>query len=151
MIVLVGVRPEEISEWDRGPLTPAAAISFAASAEAQANTIEPVIDQARRLAARGADVVVLVDTLDGLHDHAVRKTLAAARNIVDGGSLTLIGTASAGIGGETTVIALDAELASTGRFPAVDLVGSGTIRPELLVGDQGAEAIVRARTEAGND
>ena len=150
MIVLIGVRPEEISEWDRRPLTPAAAVSFAASAEAQANTIEPVIDQARRLAARGADVVVLVDTLDGLHDHAVRKTLAAARNIVGGGSLTLIATASAGIGGETTVIALDAELASTGRFPAVDLVASGTIRPELLVGEAGAEAIARARSEAGD-
>jgi len=148
MVVLVGVRPEEISEWSRGPLTPAAGISFAASAEAQANTIEPVIDQARRLAARGADVVVLIDTLDGLHEHAVRKTLAAARNIVDGGSLTLIATASAEVGGETTVIALDAELASTGRFPAVDLVASGTIRPELLVGEAGAEAIARARSEA---
>ena len=151
MVVLVGVRPEEISEWDRGPITPAAAISFAASAEAQANTIEPVIDQARRLAARGADVVVMVDTLDGLHEHAVRKTLAAARNILDGGSLTVIATASAGIGGETTVIALDAELASTGRFPAVDLVASGSIRPELLVGEAGAEAIARARSEAGED
>jgi transcription termination factor Rho len=151
MVVLVGVRPEEISEWDRGPLTPAAGISFAASAEAQANTIEPVIDQARRLAARGADVVVLVDTLDGLSEHVARKAMAAARNIVDGGSLTVIATASAPIGGETTVIALDAELASTGRFPAVDLVASGTIRPELLVGEAGAEAIARARSEAGDD
>jgi transcription termination factor Rho len=151
MVALIGVRPEEISEFQRGPLTLAAGISFAASAEAQGNTIEPVIDQARRLAARGADVVVLVDTLDGLHEHAVRKTLAAARNIVDGGSLTVIATASAGIGGETTVIALDLELASTGRFPALDLVASGTIRPELLVGEAGAEAIARARSEAGQD
>jgi transcription termination factor Rho len=151
MVVLVGVRPEEISEWDRGPITPAAGISFAASAEAQANTIEPVIDQARRLAARGADVVLLVDTLDGLHEHAARKALAAARNIVDVGSVTVIATASAEIGGETTVIALDVELASTGRFPAVDLVASGTIRPELLVGEAGAEAIARARAEAADE
>jgi transcription termination factor Rho len=148
MVVLAGVRPEEVSEWDRGPLTLTAGISFAASADAQANTIEPVIDQGRRLAARGADVVVMVDTLDGLHEHAVRKTLAAARNIVQGGSLTVIATASAEIGGETTVVALDAELASTGRFPAVDLADSGTIRPELLIGEEGAEAIAGARIEA---
>jgi transcription termination factor Rho len=46
------------------------------------------------------------------------------------------------------VIALDARLASTGRFPALDLTASGTIRPELLVGEAGAEAIARARAEA---
>jgi transcription termination factor Rho len=149
IVVLAGVRPEEISEWSRGPLAPAAAISFAASADAQGNTIEPVIDQARRLAARGADAVVLIDTLDGIPASMARKVLAAARNIVDGGSLTVIATAGAPIGGETTVIALDASLASTGRFPAVDLVASGTIRPELLVGEAGAEAIARARSEAG--
>jgi len=74
--------------------------------------------------------------------------MAAARNIVDGGSLTVIATASAPIGGETTVIALDARLASTGRYPALDLVKSGTLRPELLVGDPGAEAIQTARREA---
>jgi transcription termination factor Rho len=92
--------------------------------------------------------VVLIDTLDGLPPHLARKALAAARNIVDGGSLTVIATASAPLGGETTVIALDAALASTGRFPAVNLVASGTLRPELLVGDAGAEAIARARREA---
>ncbi len=147
-VALAGVRPEEIPEWGRGPIEPTAAVSFAASQDAQDQTVELVIDQARRIAARGAHAVVLVDTLDGLHPHAARKTLAAARNIVDGGSLTVIATASEPIGGETTVIALDASLASTGRFPAVDLAASGTIRPELLVGDAGAEAIARARREA---
>jgi transcription termination factor Rho len=39
-------------------------------------------------------------------------------------------------------------LAGTGRFPAIDLVHSGTVRPELLVGDDGAEAIARARASA---
>jgi len=46
------------------------------------------------------------------------------------------------------VIALDGALASTGRFPALDLAASGTIKPELLVGEAGAEAIARARAEA---
>jgi transcription termination factor Rho len=147
-VVLAGVRPEEISEWQHGPVAPAAAVSFAASADAQAQTVERVVDQARRLAARGAHAVVLIDTLGGIQPHAARKLLASARNIADGGSLTVIATAPEPLGGETTVIALDPVLASTGRFPAVDLLGSWTIRPELLVGDAGAEAIARARMEA---
>jgi len=147
-IVLSGVRPEEIAEWQAGGIEPAAAVSFAASPDAQAQTIERVVDQARRLAARGSHAVVLVDTLSGLPPHAARKLLASARNIAGGGSLTVIATASESLGGETTVIAMDPVLATTGRFPALDLLGSWTIRPELLVGDAGAEAIARARMEA---
>ena len=52
------------------------------------------------------------------------------------------------LGGETTIIALDRTLTRTGRFPALDLVNSGTLRPELLVGDAGAQAIAKARAEA---
>jgi transcription termination factor Rho len=148
---LAGVRPEEIPGWGDGAIEPTAAVSFAASPDAQGNAVELVIDQARRIAARGVHAVVLVDTLDGLHPHAARKALASARKIVDGGSLTVIATASAPIGGETTVIALDAVLASTGRFPALNLAASGTIRAELLVGEAGAEAITRARAEALED
>ena len=74
--------------------------------------------------------------------------MAAARNIVDGGSLTVIATASQPLGGETTVIALDAELTSARRFPALDLPASGTLRPELLVGEAGADAIAQARADA---
>ena len=147
-LVLAGVRPEEITEWQRGPTPPAAAVSFAASADAQAQAVERVVDQGRRLAARGTHAVVLIDTLDGMQLHTARKLLASARNIDGGGSLTVIATAAEPLGGETTVIALDPVLASTGRFPAVDLIASGTIRPELLVGDAGAEAIARARSEA---
>ncbi len=147
-LVLAGVRPEEIAEWQQGPLAPAAAVSFAASADAQAQTLERVVDQARRLAARGSHAVVLIDTLGGMQPHAARKLLAAARNVAGGGSLTVIATAPEPMGGETTVIALDPVLASTGRFPALDLLASWTLRAELLVGDAGAEAIARARLEA---
>ncbi len=147
-LVLAGVRPEEITEWQEGPVAPAAAVSFSASADAQAQTLEHAVDQARRLAARGSHAVVLIDTLSGIQPHAARKLLASARNIAGGGSLTVIATAAEPLGGETTVIALDQVLASTGRFPALDLIASGTLRPELLVGDAGAEAIARARTEA---
>ena len=95
--------------------------------------------------------MLLIDSLDGLPTLAARKTLAAARNIVGGGSLTVIATATEPLGGETTVIALDAALASTGRFPAIDLLRSGTIRPERLVGEAAAEAIARARIEAADE
>jgi transcription termination factor Rho len=147
-LVLAGVRPEEITEWQEGPVAPVAAVSFAASADAQAQTVERAVDQARRLAARGSHAVVLIDTLAGIQPHAAHKLLASARNIAGGGSLTVIATAAEPLGGETTVIALDPVLASTGRFPALDLLASGTIRPELLVGEAGAEAIARARMDA---
>ncbi|HEX3391038.1 MAG TPA: Rho termination factor N-terminal domain-containing protein [Solirubrobacteraceae bacterium] len=147
-LVLAGARPEEIAEWQEGPLTPAATLSFAASTDAQGLAVEAAVETAKRLAARGADAVVLIDTLAGLHPHSARKALAAARNLKEGGSLTVIATAAHSLGGETTVIALDPLLAGTGRFPALDLVHSGTLRPELLVGEDGAEAIARARQES---
>ena len=144
-LVLAGVRPEETGDW---PLEPAAAVSFAASADAQAQAVEQAVEQGRRVAARGGDAVVLVDTLEGLPPAAARRALAAARNIVDGGSLTVIATAGAPLGGETTVVALDAGLTALGRFPALDLEGSGVLRADLLVGDAGAEAIAKARADA---
>ena len=147
-LVLAGVRPEEISDWEDGGPAAAAATALGTSADSQAQAIERVIEQARRVAARGRDAVVLVDGLDGLNAPAARKVLASARNLVDAGSLTIVATATEPVGGETTVIALNRELTSTARFPAVDLVASGTIRPELLVGDAGAEAIAKARLEA---
>ena len=146
-VVLAGVRPEEASEWRDGPVTPTAAVTFAGSPDAQAQAIEQAIEQGRRVAARGGDAVVLVDSLEYVAPAAARRALAAARNITDGGSLTVIATAPAAVGGETTVVALDATLTALGRFPALDLAQSGTLRPELLVGDAGAEAIAKARAE----
>jgi transcription termination factor Rho len=147
-VALAGVRPEELGEWAEAQVKPGAAVSFAASTEAQDNAVELVVDQARRLAARGSDAVVLIDTLDGLHPLSARKALASARKLRDGGSLTVIATSSEPLGGETTIIALDAVLANSGRFPAVDLLASGTLRPELLVGVKGAQAIAKERVKA---
>ncbi|TMK38322.1 MAG: transcription termination factor Rho [Actinobacteria bacterium] len=147
-LVLAGVRPEEVAEWREGPVAPVAALTLAASAEAQAQAIERAAETTRRVAARGEHAVLLIDSLEAVHPPAARKALAAARNVVDGGSLTVIATADRPLGGETTVIALDLALTSTGRLPALDLVASGTLRPELLVGDAGAEAIAQARAAA---
>jgi transcription termination factor Rho len=146
-VVLTGARPEEIGEWQAGPVEVAAALNLAASADAQSQALERAIDNAKRVAARGGDAVVLVDSLDGVHPAAARKALAAARNLADKGSLTVIATAEEQLGGETTVITLDAELAASGRYPALDLLASGTLRPELLIGESGAKAIAAVRAE----
>jgi transcription termination factor Rho len=147
--VLAGVRPEEVAEWQElVPGGPVSAQSFAASADAQAQGVEQAIEQGRRVAARGGDAVVLVDSLEYVSPAAARRALAAARNLTTGGSLTVIATAPAPVGGETTVVALDAALTGAGRFPALDLVRSGTLRPERLVGEEGARAIAQARAEA---
>jgi transcription termination factor Rho len=148
-IVLAGARPEEIGRWQQDEKhTPAAALSFAASADSQGQAVERAIDAAKRVAARGGHAIVLIDSLDALHPHAARKALAAARKLREGGSLTVIATAAEPLGGESTVIALDVALTSTGRQPILDLAASGTLRPELLVGEDGATAILKARAEA---
>ena len=147
-VVLTGVRPEEIAQWQEGPVAPAAALSFAASADSQSQAVERALDAAKRVAARGGDAVVLIDSLDALPSQAARRALAAARNLSEAGSLTVIATATAPIGGETTVIALDAALTATGGQPILDLVSSGTLRPDLLVGEDGAQEIIKARAAA---
>ena len=146
LVVLAGVRPEEAGDWMQP--APATSVTFAASPDAQAQAVDQVVEQGRRVAARGGDAIVVVDTLEYLPPHQARKALAAARNIADGGSLTVIGTAPAPFGGESTVVALDGQLTALGRFPALDLAGSGTLRADALVGEAGAEAIAKARAES---
>jgi transcription termination factor Rho len=147
-VVLSGVRPEELGDWAAAGIEPVASVTLGASADAHGQAIERAIETAKRIAARGGHAVVLIDGLDGAHPPVARKALAAARAIRDGGSLTIVAVSSQPLGGETTVVALDAGLASTGRFPALDLLSSGTLRPELLVGDAGADAIAQARAAA---
>jgi transcription termination factor Rho len=149
-VVLAGSRPEEIADWQEGRdgvPAPVAALSFAASADAQGQAVERAVEAAKRVASRGGHALLAIDGLDGLHPPAARKTLAAARNLRDGGSLTVIATAARPFGGETTVIALDAALVGSG-LPILDLAASGTLKPELLVGEDGASAIAQARAGA---
>jgi transcription termination factor Rho len=147
-LVLTGVRPEEAAEWKVGPVEPAAGLTLAASGDAQGQALERAVETAQRIAARGGHAALLVDTLDAIAPATARKALAAARAIVDGGSLTIIATATQPVGGETTVIGLDAVRTAARNFPALDLATSGTLRPELLVGEAGADAIAAARGEA---
>jgi transcription termination factor Rho len=146
LVVLAGVRPEEVGDWAEP--VPVASVSFAGSADAQAQAIEQAVEQGRRVAARGGDAVVVIDTLEYVQPQLARRALGAARNIVDGGSLTIIATAPLPFGGESTVVALDATLTALRHFPALDLAGSGTLRADALVGEAGADAIAKARVEA---
>jgi transcription termination factor Rho len=148
LVVLAGVRPEEVADWSQGEPAPLSTHSFAASPDAQAQAVEQAVEQGRRVAARGGDAVVVIDTLEWLAPQAARRALAAARNLDGGGSLTVVATAPAALGGETTVITLDAQLTGLRRFPALDLAASGTLRQELLVGRAGSEAIAAARADA---
>jgi transcription termination factor Rho len=144
-LVLLGTRPEEVADWEAGPIAPAAALTFAASADAQGQALEHAIETAKRLASRGTNALVAIDSLDGVHPHVARRALAAAKKIEGSGSLTIIATASKPFGGESTVIALDAVRGGIGGFPVLDLLQSGTLRPDALVGEDGAHAIVNAR------
>jgi transcription termination factor Rho len=146
-LVLLGARPEEIGEWQEGPLQPAAALTFAASADSQGQALEQAIEVAKRVAAREGDAVVLIDGLDGVHPQTARKALAAARNLREGGSLTIVATAARPFGGESAVIALQ-QTRGPGGEPVLDVAHSAALRPELLVGETGAKAIAKARAQA---
>ena len=107
-VVLAGVRPEEVAEWQSGPAAPAAAVTLrrlrrrAGPGRRAGGRAGPPRRRARRRRRRDR-------RLARVRPPAVaRRALAAARNIADGGSLTVIATAPAPLGGETTVIALDA-------------------------------------------
>ena len=146
-VVLAGNRPEEAPLWAEAGLEPAGAAPLGASPEAQAQAVEQALEPAKRIAARGGNAVLVVDSLEQVAPLAARRVLAAARNVPDGGSLTVVAAAQLPLGGETTIIALDGVLTALRRFPAVDLAASGTLRPELLVGEAGADAIAKARAE----
>jgi len=142
-VVLAGVRPEEIGEWGEG-IAPVATSPLGSSADSQGQSVEQAVEQGRRVAARGGDAVVVLDTLEQVGLQVARRLTAAARNLADAGSLTVVATVREPIGGETTVVRLDPLLAATGRFPAVSPVQSHTMRSELLVGEKAAN---KAREE----
>ena len=141
-LLAVGVRPEELSEYKQLEHANASGLSFAASADAQEAAVEQAAERGRRIALRGGDSVLLIDTLDGLGAGAARRTMASARNLRGAGSLTVIATARAPLGGETTLISL----LTDGDFPSLDAAASGTLRPELLAAPAAAKPARKPRT-----
>ena len=80
-LLAVGVRPEELSEYKEIANATSSGLPFAASGEAQEAAVEQAAERGRRIALRGGNAVLLIDTLDGLSPAAQRRTMVAARNL----------------------------------------------------------------------
>ena len=169
MVVLVDERPEEVTDFQRTTSGEVIASTFDRPAEDHTTIAELAIERAKRLVELGTDVVVLLDgitrlgraynlaapasgrILSGGVDSAAlyppKKFFGAARNIEDGGSLTILATALIETGSKMDEVIFE-EFKGTGNmelrlrrdladkriFPAIDPVASGTRREELLLG-----------------
>jgi transcription termination factor Rho len=88
-IVLAGVRPEELVEWESAGL-PVVGGSFDRSVEAQAQAAELAVERGKRQVERGGHAVVVIDALDGLPSGARRRLFGAGRATEEGGTLTVL-------------------------------------------------------------
>jgi transcription termination factor Rho len=95
-VVLVGVRPEEVTEWRRLDGLSVLGGSFDRSPETQAQAAELAAERAKRLVERGHHAALLIDSLDALPAAAQRRVFGAARATEEGGTLTVVATADAG-------------------------------------------------------
>lgn len=132
-VVLVGVRPEEVTDWARETDVPVTGGSFYRSIEAQAQAAELAVERAKRLAERGGDAVVVIDSLESLAPGVSRRVFGSARNLEEGGSVTVI--AATGMAWEaqrqaSTRIGLDPP--EKAGEPRISDARSGTLRADLL-------------------
>ena len=169
MVVLVDERPEEVTEMQRTVKGEVIASTFDRPAEDHTTVAELAIERAKRLVELGYDVVVLLDSITrlgraynqvvpasgrvlsgGLEPAALfppKRFFGAARNIENGGSLTILATALVETGSKADEaifeefkgtgnmeLRLSRQLADRRIFPAVDVTASGTRREELLMG-----------------
>jgi transcription termination factor Rho len=168
MVCLIGERPEEVTDMQRSVKGEVVASTFDEPVESHAKVAELALERAKRLAENGRDVVILLDsitrltraynlalpptgrTLSGGLDSAAlyppKRFFGAARNIEEGGSLTVIATCIVDTGSRmddliyeefkgtgNMEIHLDRKLAERRVFPAMDIQRSGTRREELLL------------------
>ncbi len=168
MVVLVDERPEEVTDMQRAVKGEVIASTFDRPAEDHTTVAELAIERAKRLVEMGHDVVVLLDSitklgraynlaapasgriLSGGVDSAAlyppKKFFGAARNIENGGSLTILATALVETGSRMDEVIfeefkgtgnmelkLDRGLSNRRIFPAVDINNSGTRREEILL------------------
>jgi transcription termination factor Rho len=126
VVVLAGVRPEEVTEWRRESGVTVAGGAFDGSSEEQAQVAEMAVERAKRAVEQGRDVLIAIDSLDALPASVARRVFGAARRVEEGGSITVIaaiGQASEPLRVATTRILLDG-----GRVTEA----SGTTRSDLL-------------------
>ena len=180
MVVLVDERPEEVTDMQRSVKGEVIASTFDRPADDHTTVAELAIERAKRLVEMGHDVVVLLDSitrlgrayniaapasgriLSGGVDSAAlyppKKFFGAARNIEDGGSLTILATALVETGSKMDEVIfeefkgtgnmelkLDRKLADKRIFPAVDVDASGTRKDEILMGTQELNIVWKLR------
>ncbi|WP_455901611.1 transcription termination factor Rho [Rhodococcus gordoniae] len=168
MVVLVDERPEEVTDMQRSVKGEVIASTFDRPPSDHTSVAELAIERAKRLVEMGQDVVVLLDSItrlgraynnsspasgrilsggvDSTALYPPKRFLGAARNIENGGSLTIIATAMVETGstGDTVIfeefkgtgnaeLKLDRKIAERRVFPAVDVNPSGTRKDELLM------------------
>jgi transcription termination factor Rho len=167
MVVLVDERPEEVTEMQRSVKGEVIYSTFDRPAEEHTQVSELAIERAKRLVEQGEDVVILLDSITRLaraHNLATpasgrilsggvdstalyppKRFFGAARNIEEGGSLTILATALVETGSRMDEVIfeefkgtgnmelrLDRKLADKRIYPAIDIEASGTRREELL-------------------
>jgi len=168
LVLLIDERPEEVTDMDRSVKGEVVSSTFDEPAQRHVQVAEMVIEKAKRLVEHKKDVVILLDSITrlarayntvvpssgkvltgGVDANALQRPkrfFGAARNIEEGGSLTIIGTALIDTGSRmdevifeefkgtgNSEIVLDRKLADKRTFPAIDIGKSGTRKEELLV------------------
>ncbi len=168
MVVLVDERPEEVTDMQRSVKGEVISSTFDRPPSDHTQAAELAIERAKRLVEQGKDVVVLLDSItrlgraynnaspasgrilsggvDSTALYPTKRFLGAARNIEEGGSLTIIATAMVETGstGDTVIfeefkgtgnaeLKLDRKISERRVFPAVDVNPSGTRKDELLL------------------
>ena len=180
MVVLVDERPEEVTDMQRSVNGEVIASTFDRPPSEHTTVAELAIERAKRLVEAGQDVVVLLDSITrlgraynnsspasgrilsgGVDSNALyppKRFLGAARNIENGGSLTIIATAmvETGSAGDTVIfeefkgtgnaeLKLDRKISERRVFPAVDVNPSGTRKDELLLAPDEARVMHKLR------
>jgi transcription termination factor Rho len=168
IVLLIDERPEEVTDMQRSVKGEVISSTFDEPAQRHVQVAEMVIEKAKRLVEHKKDVLILLDSITrlarayntvapssgkvlsgGLDSNALQKPkrfFGAARNIEDGGSLTIVATALIDTGSRmddvifeefkgtgNSEIHLDRKLADKRVFPAIDITRSGTRKEELLI------------------
>ena len=168
IVLLIDERPEEVTDMQRSVKGEVVSSTFDEPAARHVQVAEMVIEKAKRLVEHGRDVVILLDSITrlgrayntvvpssgkvltgGVDANALQRPkrfFGAARNIEEGGSLTIIATALIDTGSRmdevifeefkgtgNSEVVLDRKVADKRVFPAIDIARSGTRKEELLV------------------
>jgi transcription termination factor Rho len=176
IVLLIDERPEEVTDMQRSVKGEVIASTFDEPAQRHVQVAEMVIEKAKRLVEHGRDVVILLDSITrlgrayntvvpssgkvltgGVDANALQRPkrfFGAARNIEEGGSLTIIATALIDTGSRmdevifeefkgtgNSEIVLDRKVADKRIFPAMDILKSGTRKEDLLIPRQDLQKI----------